>query len=108
MDDYMEDYLFERTYNKVSERKYLILIIYDIIDNKKRTKFAKYLGGYGNRVQKSAFEAILTQKQYDKLVSGIPSRIASEDNVRIYKLNGNGEVLTWGSNMLKSEDIIII
>ena len=33
--------------------KKLILIIYDIIDNKRRTKMVKLLESYGTRVQKS-------------------------------------------------------
>ena len=33
-----------------------VLIIYDIVDNGRRVKLAKYLQGYGFRVQKSAKE----------------------------------------------------
>jgi CRISPR-associated protein Cas2 len=48
-------------------RKYLIVVIYDIIDNKRRARFAKYLLGFGERVQKSAFECILTSAKYEVL-----------------------------------------
>mgnify|MGYP000193497147 CR=1 FL=1 len=74
------------------------MIIYDIVDNKRRTKFAKLLEGYGTRVQKSAFEAMLSQKSYEKLVKEIPYYInpaSGEDSVRIYRMIGKGRVKSW-------------
>ena len=55
----MEDYFFETLSEDSKEKKVYVLIIYDIIENKKRTKLAKFLQGYGFRIQKSAFEAML-------------------------------------------------
>ena len=52
-----EDYYFQIA-EELEDDKQFILIIYDIVDNKRRVKFAKFLEGYGKRVQKSAFEAI--------------------------------------------------
>lgn len=45
-----EEYYFQITDELESDRQF-ILIIYDIVDNKRRTKFAKLLEGYGKRVQ---------------------------------------------------------
>lgn len=39
----------------LEQRKYIVLIIYDIIDNKRRLTLSKLLCGYGIRVQKSSF-----------------------------------------------------
>jgi len=102
-----ESYLFD---NQIigEEHRYLILIIYDISDNKRRTKFASFLKGYGFRVQKSAFEAHLNRKTYKKLISNIPKQILPPDNVRVYKLNGTGEVTAWGKQEPELEDVIII
>lgn len=102
-----ENYFFEEEVDDNKNKK-LILIIYDIVCNKRRTKFVKLLESYGVRVQKSAFEAIITISQYNKLIQKIPMYIASEDNVRVYKLKVNGEVLSWGSGMTEPEEIIII
>lgn len=88
--------------------KRLVLVIYDIIDNKRRNKFVKLMENYGVRVQKSAFEMILSRSQYDELVKRIPGYIKSEDNIRIYKLKVNGEILSWGSGMTVAEEVIII
>lgn len=48
------------------ERKFIVLMIYDIVDNKRRNKMVKCLEAYGVRVQKSAFEALLNRRQYEK------------------------------------------
>ena len=57
-----EEYYFQITDELESDRQF-ILIIYDIVDNKRRTKFAKLLEGYGKRVLKSAFEAMLSGRK---------------------------------------------
>ena len=51
-----ENYFFDIE-EKPDNDKVFVLIIYDIVDNKRRLKLAKFLAGYGFRVQKSAFEA---------------------------------------------------
>lgn len=96
-------------YDFYEEKKYIVLIIYDISDNKHRTKFAKYLSSYGVRVQKSAFEARLNKKQFKALMEGLYRQIKPEDNVRVYKLQGYEEITVFGSkNYLQEEDVIII
>lgn len=78
-------------------KSFLVLVIYDISDNRKRNRIAKYLSRYGVRVQKSAFEAWLTQKQYERLLEKLPLLInEQEDYLRTYKLSGFCEVKTWG------------
>ena len=92
-----------------SERKYIILIIYDIISNKQRVKMAKLLSSYGSRVQKSAFEARLNKKQYARLLRDIKRMLKQDDNVRIYKLHSYEEILTFGDKKYEIiEDVIII
>ena len=56
-----EDYYF-RIDDELSEDRVFVLIIYDIISNKSRNKFSKLLLGYGFRIQKSAFEAVIYQE----------------------------------------------
>ena len=41
-----EDYYFQISEELESDKEF-ILIIYDIVENKKRVKFAKLLSGYG-------------------------------------------------------------
>lgn len=90
-------------------RKYLVVVIYDIVDNSRRAKFAKYLQGFGVRVQKSAFECILPEAKYEKLVKGIPNLIGKEDQIRVYKLTSNADIRAWGTvELLEEEEAVII
>ncbi|NLL52654.1 MAG: CRISPR-associated endonuclease Cas2 [Peptococcaceae bacterium] len=90
-------------------RKYLVVVIYDIADDKRRVAFAKYLQGFGVRVQRSAFECILPSSKYEKLIKGIPKLISSEDQVRVYKLTSNADIKAWGSvDLIEENEVIII
>lgn len=102
-----ENYLFDT--NTIEEqKKNLILVIYDISDNKRRLLLSKTLEKYGFRVQKSAFEAMLPKKLYQSIIKDIRKVIKQEDNVRIYRLQGSGEVVCFGCANIKTEEEIII
>ena len=105
----MENY-FWNTEETQSVKKLYVLIIYDIVDNKKRLDFAKKLNGYGFRVQKSAFEAMITENLYRKLLAEIPHLIDNtSDTVRVYKIRGMGEVKLFGlSHRIEDEEVIIL
>mgnify|MGYP004606896379 CR=1 FL=1 len=105
----MENY-FWNTEEPQSAKKLYVLIIYDIVDNKKRLAFSKKLNGYGFRVQKSAFEAMITENLYHKLIDEIPKLIDKEvDSVRVYKIRGSGEVNLFGiSPTIADEEVIVI
>jgi CRISPR-associated protein Cas2 len=92
------------------KRKYLIVIIYDVVCNKRRLKLSKFLKGYGHRVQNSAFECIATKKEYERIVAKTAKIInTSEDLLRIYKLFENNEVMVWGNvGFTEEEDDTII
>lgn len=68
------------------------VICYDIPDDKRRTRLAKCLDGYGDRIQYSVFEALLGRALFDKLISEIESIInEKEDKVTVYFLCGTCE-----------------
>lgn len=86
-----------------------VLIIYDIIDNKKRTKLAKHLQGYGFRIQKSAFEATISKSKYNKLLNEMPVFVSEGDSIKVYKIIGKGQVTSFGVETdVKQDDIIVI
>ena len=98
-----EDYYFQISDELESDKEF-VLIIYDIVDNRKRVKLAKLLSGYGRRVQ-----AMLTTQRYNKLIEEIPRYIdKTEDNVRIYKITGKGKVTSWGEVPEFDEEIVLI
>ena len=88
--------------------KKLVLIIYDIIDNKRRSKMVKLLESYGVRVQKSAFEILINRTQYLEIIKGMKNMITNEYNVRIYRLNSSNEVLLFGESYSVYEEEVII
>ena len=51
----------------------------------------------------------LRKNKFDKLVKGIPKRTGAQDSVRIYKINGKGQIISWGKDKSEEpEDIIVI
>lgn len=85
------------------------LLIYDIVDNKRRQKLSVYMEGYGVRVQKSAFEIRIDKRKFSEMLQGIPQFVTKEDSVKLYKIRGNGEVYCWGNARKEiSEEIVII
>jgi len=63
----------------------MTLVVYDIADNRRRTKLATFLEGHGRRVQESVFECFLTLEEMRRLHQQVLRRIdPDEDNVRFY------------------------
>jgi CRISPR-associated protein Cas2 len=63
------------------------LAAYDITDDKRRAKVAKYMESIGERVQGSVFEVYLTPEELEKLVKKAGKMIkTSQDSLRIYQL----------------------
>ncbi|MEQ9550207.1 CRISPR-associated endonuclease Cas2 [Coleofasciculus sp. G2-EDA-02] len=75
------------------------VIAYDIPDDKRRKKIADLLEGYGQRVQYSVFELVLSQKKFNELKSRLQKKVKlSEDSLRFYPLSRHtlAQVETWG------------
>ena len=88
---------------------FLVVITYDISDNKKRNKFSKLLLSYGVRAQKSVFECRLNKKKIKNLINDIEKIIDIEDYVRMYKIRSDSEIHIWGNIPLyEEEDFIFI
>ena len=103
----MEKFLFDIREDTQDDRVF-VLIIYDIVDNKKRLKLSKYLQGFGFRIQKSAFEALIKKDVYRKMISGIGQFASEEDNIRVYKIIGKGQVKNFGRVVTAAEEEVII
>ncbi len=65
----------------------MITVSYDIVDDKQRTRLAKKLLNFGQRVQYSVFECNLTKKQIAEMKKQIlPLLNKDQDSLRIYRL----------------------
>ncbi|MDR2526909.1 MAG: CRISPR-associated endonuclease Cas2 [Rickettsiales bacterium] len=91
------------------QRKYLILLIYDISDDKRRYRISKKIEGYGFWVQRSAYECHLTNNLYDKLLTTIlPLFDFGRDMLRVYKLTESVEIKTFGNIPATKDNVVII
>ncbi len=66
------------------------LVCYDIVSDTRRNKVSKLLESYGFRVQKSVFECVLDEKQFES-VSKYLTRLVNrrEDQVRFYPMTAH-------------------
>ena len=104
----VENYFFEIREDQKDDRVF-VLIIYDIVNNKRRVRLSKYLQGFGFRIQKSAFEALVQEKVYRKMISGLDQFVTDDDNIRVYKIIGKGQVKNYGKQVSnETEETIII
>lgn len=64
------------------------IISYDVVEDKRRTRVAKLLEGYGKRVQYSVFECDLNQQELRAVGRELRSLIdLNTDSVRCYRLD---------------------
>jgi CRISPR-associated protein Cas2 len=64
------------------------IVSYDIPNDKRRSKVAKILEGYGRRAQYSVFECEIDDEKREKLERALQREIdAEEDDIRFYPMN---------------------
>lgn len=90
----------------------MILISYDIKDDKLRTKFSKFIKKYGYRVQYSVFEITNSKRMLDNIMCEISNvyenKFAQEDSVIIIQTSENCKITKWGYARNDESDIIIV
>ena len=65
----------------------MVIVVYDIPNDKRRTKLSKFLEAYGRRVQFSVFECFISLEEMRQLHQKLKKFIVlTEDNVRFYWL----------------------
>ena len=64
-----------------------VLIMYDISEDRRRTKVEKLLASYGYRVNYSVFELDIKKRDYRKLIDKLRQISNPQDNIRVYILN---------------------
>lgn len=75
----------------------MVVVSYDISNDKLRTKFAKYLSRFGHRLQYSVFDIDNSEKIVNNIVNDLKNKyeksFSQEDSVIIFKLSSSCEVL---------------
>lgn len=84
----------------------MVLVSYDISDDKLRTKFARDLSKYGFRVQYSLFQINNSEHLLDNFINILENKYSSKfsqsDSVLIIRLNPNCKIDKYG--YAKNED----
>ncbi len=90
----------------------LYLVSYDIPDDRRRTRLAKALKDFGDRVQYSVFECLLDKNLFDRLTGRMENIIKDdEDSVRIYTLCAGCEqniIIMGTGDISKTENVYIL
>jgi len=97
--------LFERGHK-------MIIVSYDISDDKLRAKFAKYLSRFGHRIQYSVFEIDNSPRIVNNIVNDLKNKYESKfgqtDSVIIFKMSSSCEVMRFGYAKNDEKDFLII
>ncbi len=90
----------------------MLIISYDISNDKLRTKFAKYLSKYGRRIQYSIFEIENSERFLNIITNDIKNRyeklFSETDSVIIFNLSNKCEITKYGYAKNEDKDFIIV
>lgn len=90
----------------------MIIISYDIVNNKLRTKFAKFLKKFGHRLQYSVFNITNSEHILDNVESGIKNvfepKFCEQDSVMIFRLSQTCKITRYGHARHEEENIIML
>ena len=89
----------------------MIILTYDIKNDKLRTKFSRFILSYGRRLQYSVYE-INNSERILKLVeikikSEFEKKFSQDDSVLIFKLSKNCKILRFGYAKNEEKDLLI-
>ncbi len=65
------------------------VLTYDVVEDRRRAKLARFLEAHGHRVQFSVFEVLATPEELDTIVTRALTKDrfdAAEDSLRVYPL----------------------
>ena len=90
----------------------MLIVAYDISDNKLRTRFAKFLSKFGYRLQYSVFE-IKNSKRILSIIeaeikAGFEKEFKQTDAIMIFNLSKQCRITKYGYSKNDDEDLIII
>lgn len=90
----------------------MIIVSYDISDDKLRTQFAKFLTRFGHRLQYSVFELDNSEKILSNVMAEISNRFekkfSQEDSIIIFILSNSCRTMRYGYAKNVERDLIVI
>ncbi|MGV3025083.1 CRISPR-associated endonuclease Cas2 [Clostridium thermobutyricum] len=90
----------------------MIIVSYDISDNKLRSRFSKYLSKYGHRLQYSVFELNNSNKILNNVMEDIKNRFEKQfsqaDSIIIFNMSSSCKITRFGYAKNDDKGFIII
>ena len=90
----------------------MIIISYDISNDKLRTRFSKFLSKFGHRLQYSVFEIDNSEKILRNIKAEISNKFekkfSEEDSVIIFMLSNTCRIERYGYAKNEEKDLVMI
>ncbi len=90
----------------------LIIVSYDISDNKKRTKFNKYIRKFGKMLQYSVYEIDNSERILNNIITDLNNQFIKTfdetDSVYVFKLSRGCETYKFGYAKNEDQELLIV
>lgn len=90
----------------------MIIVSYDIEDDKLRTKFSKFLTRFGHRIQYSVFEIDHSEKMLNNIACEIKNnferKFSQADSVYVFIMSSSCKTIRYGYAKNEENDLKII
>ena len=90
----------------------MLIISYDISDDKLRTQFSKFIRKFGGRLQYSVFEIRNSDRVLENITTQIKcyfeKRFSQADSILIIELNPNCNITRYGYAKNDETDLLIV
>lgn len=90
----------------------VIIVSYDISDNKKRNKFNKYIRKFGHKLQFSVYEIENSNRVLNNVIADITNKFSKTfdetDSIYIMKLSASCEILKYGYASHEDDPLLIV
>lgn len=90
----------------------MLLISYDISDDKLRTKFSKFLAKFGHRLQYSLFQIRNSERVLEniqvKIEGHFSKKFGETDSIMVFQLSQTCKITRYGFALHDEEDLILI
>jgi CRISPR-associated protein Cas2 len=84
----------------------IVIVTYDISEDRVRTRLMKDLRDFGPRVQYSVFETDINEKEFEKLNMMLAKvDLGEQDSIRLYQIcrHCEGKIKLWGQGEVSKD-----
>ncbi len=90
----------------------MIILSYDIQNDKLRTEFSKFILQYGRRLQFSVYEIENSKRLLEiikvEINNNFEKRFKQSDSVYIFEVNNNKDIIKFGYPKNEDKDLVIM